>query len=72
MGKAEDKFKYVLGYHVVLCGSCCSGLSIPYEKSKIKTYLEHNDTASTPAGKNNKNTEIICLCDILERMWQKC
>lgn len=58
----------MLSHHVVLRGSCCSGLSVPYENGKIKTYIEHNDIASTPAGRNNKNTEIICLCDILERM----
>lgn len=58
----------MLSHHFVLCGSCHSGLSIPYENDKNKKDVEHNDIASTSAGRNNNNTEIICLCDILERM----
>lgn len=55
-------------HHLVLCSSHCSGLSIPCKNGKIKDDVDHNDTASTAAARNNNNTEIICLCDILKRM----
>lgn len=57
----------MLSHHLVLRGSCHSGLSIPYKNGKIKKDVEHNDIALTTAGRNNNNTEIICLCDILKR-----
>lgn len=45
-------------------------VSIPCKNGKIKKDVEQNGFALTTAGTNN-NAEIICSCDILERMWQK-